>query len=144
MDAHHQRIRTPAAADYIGYSVSTLEKKRLTGDGPPFYRLSRTIVYDTRDLDEWLAGHRARSTSNLDSISERCEYTPPASPAEQTSLGRKSRPQKSTIDAEIEAGRLPPYEWRGRIVIAEADAAALTEVQPLAVGATNNEEKIDA
>ena len=59
----HRRLRTPAAADYLGYSESTLEKKRLTGDGPPFIRLGRTIVYDTRDLDAWLLTRRARSTS---------------------------------------------------------------------------------
>ena len=59
----HRRLRTPAAADYLGYSESTLEKKRLTGDGPPFIRLGRIIVYDTRDLDAWLATRRARSTS---------------------------------------------------------------------------------
>jgi predicted DNA-binding transcriptional regulator AlpA len=59
----HRRLRTPDAADYLGYAESTLEKKRLTGDGPPFIRLGRVIVYDTRDLDNWLAGRRARSTS---------------------------------------------------------------------------------
>jgi hypothetical protein len=29
-DQAHWRLRTPAAADYLGYSESTLEKKRLT------------------------------------------------------------------------------------------------------------------
>jgi predicted DNA-binding transcriptional regulator AlpA len=62
-DLAHRRLRTPAAADYLGYAESTLEKKRLTGDGPPFIRLGRVIVYDTRDLDAWLARRRARSTS---------------------------------------------------------------------------------
>ena len=62
-DLAHRRLRTPAAADYLGYAESTLEKKRLTGDGPPFIRLGRTIVYDTRDLDAWLLTRRARSTS---------------------------------------------------------------------------------
>ena len=62
-DLEHRRLRTPAAADYLGYAESTLEKKRLTGDGPPFIRLGRVIVYDTRDLDIWLAERRARSTS---------------------------------------------------------------------------------
>jgi len=33
-DLAHRRLRTPAAADYLGYAESTLEKKRLTGDGP--------------------------------------------------------------------------------------------------------------
>jgi predicted DNA-binding transcriptional regulator AlpA len=62
-DLDHRRLRTPAAADYLGYAESTLEKKRLTGDGPPFIRLGRVIVYDTRDLDSWLGERRARSTS---------------------------------------------------------------------------------
>jgi predicted DNA-binding transcriptional regulator AlpA len=60
----HSRLRTPAAADYLGYSESTLEKKRLTGDGPPFIRLGRAIVYDTRDLDRWLGERRTHSTSS--------------------------------------------------------------------------------
>jgi predicted DNA-binding transcriptional regulator AlpA len=63
-DLLHRRLRTPAAADYLGYTESTLEKKRVTGDGPPFIRLGRTVVYDTRDLDAWLASRRARSTSD--------------------------------------------------------------------------------
>ena len=64
-DLTHRRLRTPAAANYLGYAESTLEKKRLTGDGPPFIRLGRVIVYDTRDLDSWLAQRRTRSTSQL-------------------------------------------------------------------------------
>jgi len=35
----------------------------VTGDGPPFIRLGRAVVYDTRDLDAWLAARRATSTS---------------------------------------------------------------------------------
>jgi hypothetical protein len=63
-DQGHRRLRTPAAADYLGYAESTLEKKRLTGDGPPFIKLGRVIVYDTRDLDAWLVARRAISTSD--------------------------------------------------------------------------------
>jgi predicted DNA-binding transcriptional regulator AlpA len=61
-----RRLRTKAAAEYIGYAESTLEKKRLTGNGPPFIRLGvrGAIVYDTRDLDDWLATRRATSTSD--------------------------------------------------------------------------------
>lgn len=65
LDLKHRRLRTPAAAEYLGYAESTLEKKRLTGDGPPFIKLGRVIVYDTRDLDAWLASRRAISTSEL-------------------------------------------------------------------------------
>jgi predicted DNA-binding transcriptional regulator AlpA len=63
-DLAHRRLRTPAAADYLGYSESTLEKKRLTGDGPTFIRLGRAVIYDTRDLEAWLAARRATSTSD--------------------------------------------------------------------------------
>jgi predicted DNA-binding transcriptional regulator AlpA len=63
-DQAHRRLRTSLAAPYVGYSESTLEKKRLTGEGPPFIRLGRTIVYDTRDLVAWLASRRATSTSD--------------------------------------------------------------------------------
>jgi predicted DNA-binding transcriptional regulator AlpA len=60
----HWRLRTRAAAAYLGYSESTLEKKRVTGEGPPFIRLGRAVVYDTRDLDAWLGARRATSTSD--------------------------------------------------------------------------------
>jgi predicted DNA-binding transcriptional regulator AlpA len=62
-DTAHRRLRTPAAAEYLGFAESTLEKKRVAGDGPPFIKLGRMIVYDTRDLDAWLAARRIRSTS---------------------------------------------------------------------------------
>lgn len=52
-------LRTGEAARYIGLSASTLEKKRLTGDGPRFIRLGgRAIGYDVRDLDDWLDAQR--------------------------------------------------------------------------------------
>jgi predicted DNA-binding transcriptional regulator AlpA len=62
-DLPHRRLRTPGAADYLGWAESTLEKKRVTGDGPTFIRLGRMVVYDTRDLDAYLAARRTRSTS---------------------------------------------------------------------------------
>jgi predicted DNA-binding transcriptional regulator AlpA len=61
-----RRLRTPAAAEYIGWSESTLEKKRCSGDGPPFIRLGRAVVYDTHDLDTWLNARRFSSTSEAD------------------------------------------------------------------------------
>ena len=39
-------LRTPATAEYLGLSQSTLEKKRLSGGGPTFIRLGgRAIGY---------------------------------------------------------------------------------------------------
>jgi len=48
-------LRTAAAAEYIGVAKSTLEKLRLTGGGPIFNKLGRTVIYDRDDLDAWVA-----------------------------------------------------------------------------------------
>ncbi len=59
-----KHIRRKQAADYLAVSQSWLEKAAVTGNGPPFLRLSpRLVVYDLDDLDVWAAGHRVRSTS---------------------------------------------------------------------------------
>ena len=57
-------LRTAAAAAYVGLTKSTLEKKRLTGDGPIFSSLNRIVVYSRDDLDNWVASRRRRSTSD--------------------------------------------------------------------------------
>jgi hypothetical protein len=61
-------MRTPEAADYVGLSASTLEKFRLTGEGPVFQKAgSKIVVYKPEDLDVWLNAHRRRSTSDTGS-----------------------------------------------------------------------------
>jgi predicted DNA-binding transcriptional regulator AlpA len=64
MDEIRRRFRTPDAARYVGLAKRTLEKMRLTGDGPRFYKLGRAVVYDTQDLDAWLLERARRSTSD--------------------------------------------------------------------------------
>ena len=57
-------LRTPAAAEYVGLAESTMEKKRLTGDGPEFVRLGpRAVGYSQDALDAWLDAQRVKSTS---------------------------------------------------------------------------------
>jgi predicted DNA-binding transcriptional regulator AlpA len=58
-------LRTPAAAEYVGLSDSTLEKFRLTGEGPQFVRIGvRAVGYRIEDLDAWLSARVRRSTSD--------------------------------------------------------------------------------
>lgn len=60
-----RRLRAPDAAEYLGLAASTLAKMRLRGDGPAYLKAGpRVIVYDTGDLDAWLASGRRRSTSD--------------------------------------------------------------------------------
>jgi predicted DNA-binding transcriptional regulator AlpA len=60
----HRKLRAPDAATYIGLSTSTLAKMRLRGDGPAYAKAGpRIVVYDLRDLDDWLSSRRRFSTS---------------------------------------------------------------------------------
>ena len=83
-----QRLRTPATAEYVGLAISTLEKMRCRGDGPPFIRIGpRAVVYDTRDLDAWLSARRQNSTSE--------EFSAPFAPAARRRLNRASSKARS-------------------------------------------------
>ncbi len=67
MTTLHQTSRpltVEEAATYTGLSPSTLNKLRVFGDGPVFLKLGRRVVYDTADLDAWLASKRRTSTSD--------------------------------------------------------------------------------
>lgn len=51
------------AAVYTGIAVKTLEALRLRGDGPPFSKVGWRVVYDTHDLDAYMAARRVRSVA---------------------------------------------------------------------------------
>ena len=50
-------------AERIGLSESTLAKLRLSGDGPPYCKLGRRVVYRPDDIDAWIDSNRRCSTS---------------------------------------------------------------------------------
>ena len=58
-------FKTREAAEYLGLSKPTLERYRLTGDGPPFCKLGKSVRYRRVDLDAWLASRLVRSTSEV-------------------------------------------------------------------------------
>ena len=55
-------IRVAEAAKYVGLSKSSLDKLRMGTDGPAFFKLGRAVVYNTDDLNFWLASKRRVST----------------------------------------------------------------------------------
>lgn len=63
----HAKLTTPQAAAFVSLGVSSLEKLRVTGGGPAFLKIGRRVVYDTLDLEQWLAKHRRSSTSDIHS-----------------------------------------------------------------------------
>jgi hypothetical protein len=57
-------LLTLEAALYVGLTPVTLDKLRLTGGGPPFYRVgSKRVVYDRADLEAWVRSNKFDSTS---------------------------------------------------------------------------------
>lgn len=57
-------LTTEEAAGLLGLSRKTLERWRLTGEGPKFVRLSsRCVRYREADLDEWASTRTYSSTS---------------------------------------------------------------------------------
>lgn len=65
-------MRSQNAAAYCGLSKSTFDKYRITGEGPVFLKLGRSVVYDTADLDVWLHARRQKSTSSYIPSNEGC------------------------------------------------------------------------
>lgn len=59
-----RRLSTKEAAEYMGISERTLEKYRVVGGGPPYMKIFNRVVYDTRDLDDWMESKRRLSTSD--------------------------------------------------------------------------------
>lgn len=56
-------LTTDQAAARVGLARSTLEKLRLTGDGPKFLKLGRSVRYRASELDAWLETRLVSSTS---------------------------------------------------------------------------------
>jgi hypothetical protein len=57
-------LRTRDAALRCGLTPATLEKMRVIGGGPPFYKIgAKRVVYDPVDLDMWVRSKKFASTS---------------------------------------------------------------------------------
>ena len=60
----HNLLKVAQAAAHVGLSESTMNKLRLTGDGPTYVKLGSRVLYDMRDLDAWISARRRQSTSS--------------------------------------------------------------------------------
>jgi len=56
-------MRPDRAAEYIDCSTSKLAKDRLRGDGIPFVKFGRLVLYSKAAIDKYLAERTRRSTS---------------------------------------------------------------------------------
>ena len=58
-------LKPPEAAAFLRLSQRTLERLRLSGDGPRFCKLRRSIRYRLSDLEAWLSARAVGSTSEV-------------------------------------------------------------------------------
>lgn len=52
------KMTTETAADYLGLSVSWLNKSRRKGNGPTYLKLGGAVRYLVADLDAWINGSK--------------------------------------------------------------------------------------
>ena len=64
MDNRSGALNTLEAAAFLTLSPRTLERYRVTGEGPRFLKLGRRVVYLRSDLLHWLEGCVRISTSD--------------------------------------------------------------------------------
>ncbi len=57
-------LTTEQVAATLGLAVGTLAKMRVSGDGPPFQKFGRRVMYSAGDLEVWISARRRRSTSD--------------------------------------------------------------------------------
>jgi hypothetical protein len=63
-------MSTFETAEHIRVSTSWLAKSRLSGDGPPFIKAGRTVLYDINDVERWMDNRKRASTSASPRLSE--------------------------------------------------------------------------
>lgn len=62
-------LTTVEAARYVRLSKPTLERFRLTGEGPLYVKLGGAVRYQRAELDKWLESRQVASTSAASEIS---------------------------------------------------------------------------
>lgn len=58
-------LKEADAADLLCQSVRTLQKWRVNGAGPQFYKLGRSVRYCRADLLMWIAERRQLHTADI-------------------------------------------------------------------------------
>ncbi len=57
-------LRTRQAAAYLNIGYRTLEKLRSVGGGPPYRKVTGTVLYRMDELDQWVDSKTYTSTSD--------------------------------------------------------------------------------
>jgi predicted DNA-binding transcriptional regulator AlpA len=58
-------LNSQEAAELCRLSPRTMERMRVSGEGPPYVKLNRRVAYRPTDLDAWITSRVRTSTSDL-------------------------------------------------------------------------------
>ena len=58
-------MNTEQAADYLQVSKETLQRWRVTGEGPKYNKLPGLVRYSVSELDAWMKSLERQSTSDV-------------------------------------------------------------------------------
>ena len=64
MNDERSLLSTEEAAKRLGLSARTLERYRVSGEGPEFVKMGHAVRYTTPKLNDWLEACTRRSTSD--------------------------------------------------------------------------------
>ena len=70
MHGERHYLSTREAADYLGLSARTLDRYRVSGEGPVFHRFGGRVRYTRADLDAWAKARRRASTADDGTVLE--------------------------------------------------------------------------
>ena len=76
------------AARHLGLSTRTLDRYRVSGEGPVFLRFGGGVRYLREDLDDWARTRRRKSTSD-DGTGERPALPEPETGTDDPAPGEK-------------------------------------------------------
>ena len=71
MNDERTLLNTEQTAQRLGLSPRTLERYRVTGEGPEYLKIGRAVRYTASALERWLKGCKRRSTSDDGSASKK-------------------------------------------------------------------------
>ncbi len=61
-------VDTREAARLLGISPRTLDRFRVSGEGPVFHKFGKRVCYARTDLEDWAASRRRTSTADHDEV----------------------------------------------------------------------------
>jgi hypothetical protein len=61
-------VNTRELAEITGVSASTWNKRRLTGDTPPYLKVGASVRYHLPTAKVWMAARERRSTSQMKGV----------------------------------------------------------------------------